>query len=165
MQKILIYGVGNPFRCDDAVGIKVAEEVKKRIKSPNVTVTSGSIDGLALLDEILGFEKVLFIDSVKTQHGIPGEVYRIPLHPLKSTPPLSVSHGIDFITALQLGKKFGYKMPKQIDILAIEIEDNTSFSEECTQAVKETIPIVVDGIVREIEEKSKEKGKKDAYGA
>ena len=30
MQKILIYGVGNPFRCDDAVGIKVAESLKKK---------------------------------------------------------------------------------------------------------------------------------------
>ncbi len=161
MQKTLIYGVGNPIRCDDAVGIKIAEEVKKRIKKPNVTVMSGSIDGLAMLDEILGFENVLFIDSVKTRHGIPGEIYRIPLHPLKSTPPLSVSHGIDFITALKLGKKFGYKMPKQIDILAIEIEDNTSFSEECTQAVKEIIPIVVDGIVREIEETNKHEDRKD----
>lgn len=160
MQKVLIYGVGNPFRCDDAVGIKIAEEVKKRIKSPNITVTSGSIDGLAMLDEILGYERVLFIDSVKTRHGIPGEVYRIPLHPLKSTSPLSASHGIDFMTALKLGKKFGYKMPKQIDILAIEIEDNTSFGEECTQAVKEIIPIVVDGIVREIEGKSKQGGRK-----
>jgi len=164
MQKILIYGIGNPFRCDDAVGIKVAEEVKKRIRNPNVSVTYGSIDGLAILDEILGYEKVLFIDSVKTRHGIPGKVYRIPLHPLKSTPPLSVSHGIDFMTALKLGKKFGYKMPRQIDILAIEIEDNTSFSEECTQAVKESIPIVVDGIVREIEEMSSREGSKDAYG-
>ena len=161
MHKILIYGIGNPFRCDDAVGIKVAEEVKKRIINPDVSVTYGSIDGLAILDEILGYEKVLFIDSVKTRHGIPGEVYRIPLHPFKSTPPPSVSHGIDFMTALKLAKKFGYKMPKQIDILAIEIEDNTSFSEECTQAVRESIPIVVDSIVREIEETNKHEDRKD----
>ena len=53
MQKVLIYGVGNPFRCDDAVGIKITEKLKKRIKKSNITIKSGSIDGLSMLDEII----------------------------------------------------------------------------------------------------------------
>lgn len=152
MQKILIYGVGNPYRCDDAVGIKIAEQLEQMMKQPNITVAHGSIDGLAMLDEILGYDYVIFIDSVKTERGIPGELYRIPLFPLQELPSLSVSHGIDFVTAIRLGKKFGYKMPKRIDIFAVEIEDNSSFSEECTPAVQEVIPHVVDCIAREVEE-------------
>ncbi len=161
VEKILIYGVGNPFRCDDTVGIKVAKVLKKQIDKPHITIKSGSIDGLAMLDEIVGYDKVIFVDSIKTENGVPGDIYRITLDTLDATPSLSASHGIDFVTAIRLGKKFGYKMPKQIDILAIEIEDNTSFNEECTQAVKDIIPRVVDGIVREIEEKGKYEGKKD----
>jgi len=152
MQKILIYGVGNPYRCDDAVGIKVAKKLEHIMKQPNVTVAHGSIDGLAMLDEILGYDYVIFIDSVKTEQGIPGALYRIPIFPLQELPSLSVSHGIDFVTAIRLGKKFGYKMPKRIDIFAVEIEDNSSFSEECTPAVHEIIPHVVDCIAREVEE-------------
>ncbi len=151
MRKILIYGVGNPYRCDDSVGIKITDALRKRIKKANVTILSGSIDGIAILDEILGYDYVLFVDSMKSDRGIPGTIYKIPLFPLKETPELSVSHGIDFITALRLGKKLHYKMPKQIDIVAVEIEDNTSFTEECTKAVQEIIPTVVENIEKEIE--------------
>jgi hydrogenase maturation protease len=150
MKKVLIYGVGNPFRCDDAVGIKITEELKKRIKKSNITIKSGSIDGLSMLDEILGYDKVLFVDSIKTTDGKPGAIYKIKLDPLKKTPSLSASHGIDFVTAVRLGRKFGYKMPGSIDVYTIEIEDNKSFSEECTAKVKASIPEVVERIMEEI---------------
>ena len=150
MQKVLIYGVGNPYRCDDAVGLKVAQNLKDKIDNTNITIKSGSIDGLTILDEILGYGKVIFIDSIKTEDGNPGDIYRIKLDPLKNAPSLSVSHGIDFVTALRLGKKFGYKMPESINIYAIEIEDNTSFGEECTEKVNKSIPKVVDKIMEDI---------------
>ena len=151
MQKILIYGVGNPFRCDDAVGIKVAESLKKKLDKPNIVIKSGSIDGLAMLNEILGYDRVIFIDSLKTDKGTPGDIYRINLDPLNTTPSLSVSHGIDFTTALRMGKKLGYSMPKSINIYAVEIQDNTSFSEECTEKVTASIPTLVEKIIKEIE--------------
>ena len=151
VEKILIYGVGNQFRCDDTVGIKVAKVLKKKIDKPHITIKSGSIDGLAMLDEIVGYDKVIFVDSIKTENGMPGDISRITLDTLDAIPSLSASHGIDFVTAIKLGKKFGYKMPKQIDILAIEIEDNTSFSEECTEKVKKSIPEVVRKIIKELE--------------
>ncbi|MGB3479554.1 MAG: hydrogenase maturation protease [bacterium] len=151
MQKILIYGVGNPFRCDDAVGIKIAEELKKRIKKPNITIKSGSIDGLSMLDEIIGFDKVILVDSINTKSGIPGDIYKIELNPITSNTSLAASHTIDFITALRMGKKFGYNMPERIYVYAIEIEDNTTFSEDCTEKILASIPEVVKRIKREID--------------
>lgn len=149
MDKILVYGIGNPFRCDDRAGIEAAEEIAKDIKDPSVDIKWGSIDGMQILDEIIGYERVFFIDSVKTETGKPGDIYRIkPLTGHDAPPP--VSHGINFITALDYGKKFGLKIPNQIEIFAIEIEDNTSFSEECTEKVKASIPKVVEAIIREI---------------
>ncbi|UCG92966.1 MAG: hydrogenase maturation protease [candidate division WOR-3 bacterium] len=150
MQNILIYGVGNPYRCDDAVGLRVVHYLKDTIKNSHITIKSGSIDGLTMLDEILGYDRVIFIDSIKTENGSPGDIYKIKLDPLENTSSLSVSHGIDFVTALRLGKQFGYTMPKSIEIYAIEIEDNTSFGEECTEKVKASIPEVVDKIMEDI---------------
>ena len=151
MKKVLIYGVGNPFRCDDVVGIKIIEELKKRINKSNITIKSGSIDGLSMLDEIHGYDKVLFVDSIKTQGGKPGAIYKIKLDPLKKTPSLSASHGIDFVTAVRMGRKFGYKMPEKIYVYAVEIKDNDTFSEECTEQVLASIPEVVKRIKREID--------------
>ena len=151
MQKVLIYGVGNPFRCDDAVGIKITEELKKRIQKPNITIKSGSIDGLAMLDEIIGFDKVILVDSINTKSGMPGDVYRIELDSITSNSSLAASHTIDFITALKMGKKFGYKMPEKIYVYAVEIKDNDTFSEECTEQVSASIPEVVKRIKEEID--------------
>ena len=151
MEKILIYGVGNPYRCDDAVGLKVAEHLEDVVKKSHITITSGSSDGLTMLDEIVGYDRVIFIDSIKTESGSPGDMYKVKVDPFEENPRLSVSHGIDFITALRLGRQFGYIMPNSIDIYAIEIEDNASFGEECTERVRASIPKVVKRIMEDIQ--------------
>jgi hydrogenase maturation protease len=161
MNKLLIYGIGNPYRCDDAVGIKAAEELARVVKNPDIDIKSGSIDGTAILDEIVGYDWVIFIDSVKTKNGKPGNIYKIDPTSFKSSHSFS-SHGVNFVTALQFGKKFDLKMPERTDIYAVEIEDSTSFSEECTERVRESIPKVVEVIIKEINravEGTEERGK------
>jgi hydrogenase maturation protease len=153
MSKV-IYGVGNPYRSDDAVGIKVVEMLKTRIDRPHITLKSGSIDGLIMLDEIIGYDQAIFVDSIKTDSGKPGDIYKINVDPVKIPTSLSVSHGIDFVHALNMGKRLGYTMPKSIAIYAIEIHDNTSFSEECTEVVQKSMPEVVEKIIEEVEKQT-----------
>lgn len=142
--------MGNPYRCDDMIGIKIAEIMKKKITDRNVEVDYGSIDGLAMLDEITGFDKVILIDSIKTDKGTPGDIYKIKIDPTDAKPSLVASHGIDFISALRIGLQFGYKMPEQMYVYAIEIKDNTTFTEECTDIVMASIPEVIQRITEEI---------------
>ena len=149
MKKILIYGIGNPYRCDDAVGIRAAEQLATKIKQSNIDVKWGSIDGVAILDEIEGYDRVIFIDSVRTEKGTPGTIYKMDPNSFRSSHSFS-SHGIDFITALQFGKKVDLKMPEKTDIYAVEIEDNTSYSEACTPNVAASIPELVQAIIEEI---------------
>lgn len=151
MQHILIFGVGNPYRCDDRIGLEIADILNERIKKDTITVRSGSIDGMAMLDEIIGFDKVIFIDSIKTNDGAPGDIYRISVDQLQENRSLSSSHGIDFLTAVRLGKKFGYTMPEQVLVFAIEIEDNESYKEECTDKIRASIPEIVNRILDEIQ--------------
>ncbi|UCG29256.1 MAG: hydrogenase maturation protease [candidate division WOR-3 bacterium] len=150
-KRTLVYGIGNPYRCDDAVGIKVAQEIAEQIKSQDIDVKWGSIDGVAILDEIVDYHRVIFIDSIKTNKGKPGDVYKIKQPSGKSTETFS-SHGINFLTAIRFGEKFKLNMPVQIDVYAVEIKDNTSFTEECTADVLNSIPKVVQVILEEIKE-------------
>ncbi len=143
--------MGNPYRCDDTIGLKIAETLKKDIKNKMVTIKSGSIDGLAMLDEIIGFDKVILVDSINTKSGMPGDISKIELDSITSNSSLAASHTIDFITALRMGKKFGYKMPEKIYVYAVEIKDNDTFSEECTEQVSTSIPEVVKRIKKEID--------------
>jgi hypothetical protein len=55
------------------------------------------------------------------------------------------------VAALSFGKKFNLKMPADTDIYAVEIADNTSFSEECTEKVAASIPMIVKIIATDLE--------------
>jgi hydrogenase maturation protease len=151
MKKVLVYGIGNPYRCDDAVGIKAAQELNKKIKKPNIDIKWGSIDGVAILDEIVGYDRVIFIDSIKTESGKPGDIYKINPSSLQQSASSFSSHDINFVAALSFGKKFNLKMPADTDIYAVEIADNTSFSEECTEKVAASIPMIVKIIATDLE--------------
>jgi hydrogenase maturation protease len=144
--------MGNPFRCDDTIGLKIAEMLKEECSNEKTIIRSGSIDGLAMLDEIMGFDKVILIDSIKTENGNPGDILKIKIDPMETRPSLTASHGIDFISALRIGLQFGYKMPGQIFVYAVEIKDNNTFSEDCTDEVLASIPDVIQKILEEIEQ-------------
>ena len=61
----------------------------------------------------------------------------------------SSSHGIDIATAFKLGQRLGYKMPKSVSIYAVEMKDNTTFGERCTEEVEEKIPFIARQIIDE----------------
>jgi len=143
----LILGVGNSILTDDGVGIKIAHELKER--NPELEVTETSEAGIALLDLIVGYDKLIIIDSIKTEKGKPGELYKLELEALKPAMNLSSSHGIDIATAYEIGKRLGYRMPKYISIYAVEIKDNTTFGEKCTEEVEGRIPFIAEQIMEE----------------
>ena len=151
-RKIIIYGLGNPYRCDDAIGIKIAEQLKNIFTDPRVTIRSGSIDGLTMLDEVLGYETVIIIDSIKTADGKPGDIYRTTIDPGDVSSSVSLSHGVSFLNALRMGARFGYDMPRMIELFTVEIVDNESFTEECTQPVKDSIPVLVEILKKKTDE-------------
>jgi hydrogenase maturation protease len=143
----LILGMGNSILTDDGVGIKIARKLKER--EPELEVIETSEAGIALLDFIVGYDKLIIIDSIKTEKGKPGELYRLGMDALKPAANLSSSHGIDIATACEIGQGLGYKMPKYISIYAVEIEDNTTFGEECTGEVEGRIPFIAEQIIGE----------------
>jgi hydrogenase maturation protease len=146
-MKTLILGVGNPILTDDGVGIKIAHKLKER--KPELEVIETSEAGIALLDFIAGYDKLIIIDSIRTGKGKPGELYKLGLKALKPAANLSSSHGMDIATAYEIGQGLGYSMPKRISLYAVEIEDNTTFGEECTGEVEERIPLITEQIIGE----------------
>lgn len=149
-MRSLVLGIGNPILSDDGVGLEVTKKMEEMLPC-GIDVRRLSVGGLAILDEIDGYDRLVVVDSIKTKKGNPGEVYKLSLNELGSTFHLCFSHGMDFATVFELGKRLGYRMPKTIDIYAIEIEDNTTFYNGCTDKVKRKIPEIADKIVEMIE--------------
>ena len=142
----LILGIGNPILTDDGIGIKIAQKLKEHNSKLQVTETSEA--GLSLLDLVTGYDKLIIIDSIKTGKGKPGECYELELEDLKPSKDYSSSHGIGIVTAFKLGEQMGYDMPKHTTIYAIEVKDNTTFGEQCTQEITDRIPSITKQIIK-----------------
>jgi len=141
----LILGIGNPILTDDGVGIKIAQKLKE--EKAKLEVIEASEAGIILLDLIVGYNKLIIIDSIKTEKGKPGDLYKLELEDLKPSKDFSSSHGIGIATAFELGQRRGYRMPKSVSIYAVNIKDNSTFGEECTEEVKERIPFIAKQII------------------
>lgn len=149
--KSLILGLGNPILSDDGVGIRVAQELKGRLDQPEITVEETSLAGLGVLDLLTGYDRVILIDAIQTVGGQVGQIYRFGPEALALTSHTASPHDTNFITALELGRRLGLALPQQIVIFAIEAADVTTFSEECTSAVSQAVPVCVEMILQEID--------------
>jgi hydrogenase maturation protease len=149
--KTLILGLGNPILSDDSAGCQVALALKKRTHPPNVDIQEAAIAGLEILDMIAGYDRIIIIDAIQTEKGKPGQIHRFGPELLSSTRHSGTPHDVNIATALELGRKLMLKLPRDIIIFAIEVEDVTSFSEECTPAVKKALPECVEMVIRELQ--------------
>lgn len=149
-MKTLILGLGNPLLCDDGVGNKIAQILEKEIHNSKVTVMETTADGLGLLDFLPGYDRVIIIDAIQTPTGKAGQIHRLSLQDLTASDYFPITHNVGLGTALELGAKLGLALPKEIAILAIEVADVTTFSQDLTPEVKQAIPKVVELVFREI---------------
>ena len=76
-MNILVAGVGNVLRGDDAFGVKVADRLLERESVPNVTVVETGIAGIQLVQDLQdGYDAVIVIDTVDRERP-PGTVMTI----------------------------------------------------------------------------------------
>jgi hydrogenase maturation protease len=149
-MKTLIMGMGNAIITDDGVGIRVTERLKKELTGhQDITVIGTSLSGLSLLDLVSGYERVIVIDSIQTQGGKPGAIYRMTPSDLSKARNSTTLHDINLLTAIELGQKLEMDVPREVIIFSIEAEDMVTFSEKCTPEVEKAIPVVVDLILEE----------------
>jgi hydrogenase maturation protease len=153
-MKTLVLGMGNPILSDDGAGIRVAQEVGKKLNDPHITVSETSEAGLSLLDSIIGYDEVIIIDAIQTQKGKAGQIYRMGPGDFSLAKHISSPHQINLVTALELGKVLDLAMPQKITIFAVEAKDITNFSEECTPEVERAIPEVVEMVLEELKFKT-----------
>jgi hydrogenase maturation protease len=143
----LVLGIGNPILTDDGVGINIAQKLKE--ERPELEVMETSQAGFVLLDLVNGYDKLIIVDSIKTEQGDPGELYKLDMADLKASTETSCSHGVDIATAFELGRGMGYKVPEDISLYAVEIKDNSTFGEECTEEVGEKVGPIAKQIIEE----------------
>ncbi|MBN2017972.1 MAG: hydrogenase maturation protease [Candidatus Cloacimonetes bacterium] len=146
-MKTLVLGLGNTIMSDDGVGIFIARRIKEQL--PEIDVIEASAAGFRVIDEIIGYDTLILIDSIKTKNGKPGNYYKLGIEEFKTTLHHSSPHDMDMFSALELMKKHDADLPDEIVIYAVEVEDTLSYSEQCTKNVAAAIPKLTSIIIEE----------------
>jgi hydrogenase maturation protease len=157
-MKTLIIGLGNPILTDDGVGVKVARRLEKCIdleSHPDLTISEASAGGLRLMETLLDYDRVVLIDAyyLNPEKTHPGRIHRLELDDLRNVSPTQHStsaHDTSLVTALDTAKELGYKIPTELIIYAVEVENILDFSETPTPSVAAAIPVVADRIMQEL---------------
>ena len=145
-MKTLVLGLGNTILTDDGVGIRVAQKIKEKCK--NIDISEASAAGFRVIDEIIGYDKLILIDSIKTGKVKSGKLHKFTFEEFKKTLHHAQPHDISLFEAFGI-IKHGDKLPSEIEIYAVEVSDTSTLSETCTMEVEAAIPIISEKIIDE----------------
>lgn len=149
-MKTLILGVGSSILTDDSVGLVVAGKLGERFAGrDDVDVGFNEEAGFSLLEESLGYDRLIVIDSILTGRE-PGTVIRLSLDDLGRTIHSNSPHGANLATVMELGRQQEMDVPGVVVIYAIEVVDVLTFGEELTPELAACVEAIVDEISAEV---------------
>ncbi len=147
--KILVLGIGNELAGDDIIGIKVVREVEE-IGPSEIDYKQISTGGLQVLESILGYDKVLIVDSIET-NSPNKRILKLSSNDFSKATFLASPHDVNFPTALEIGRKTSPElMPEVIRIIGIEIPVQENISDQVSEETMAKIPILKTMILEEI---------------
>jgi hydrogenase maturation protease len=149
-MKTLILGVGSSILTDDSVGLVVAGALRQRLAGrDDVDVKLNEEAGFTLLEESLGYDRLVIIDSILTGEE-PGTVRRLTLDDLGRTIHSNSPHGTNLATVMEFGRQQRMNVPGEVMIYAIEVVDVLTFGEELTPQLAARVDAIADEIAGEI---------------
>jgi hydrogenase maturation protease len=154
-SSVLILGLGNPILGDDGVGWRVAEALRGILadQPDSPEVDCAALGGLSLMERMLGYERVVLVDSVCTGVRPVGAVEH---HALQDLPNpggghTASAHDTSLATALRTAEALGAQVTGRVDVVTIETAVCYDFSESLSPVVEAAVPVAtrtVLGLVR-----------------
>ncbi len=156
-RSTIVLGLGNPVRCDDAVGLRVAEAVERLLEEdplPDVSVATSTRAGLELIDLLAGASHAVIVDCLALPDAVPGRVTRLTLDDVAGSARLVGAHDVTIGTAFKFARASGVPMPDAVDIYAVEAADVDRIEEGLSPAVAAAVPDLARAIHRRLAARS-----------
>ena len=117
--RVLVIGVGNDFRGDDAVGLVVARRVDER-NVDGIAVVEAPGEGALFIDAWNGTDAVILTDAVRSGSA-PGTIHRLSPRALAANADLfhQSTHAISVPDAIELAGAMK-RLPKRLIVIGIE---------------------------------------------
>ena len=146
---VLVIGVGNPLRGDDAAGPAVIQRLQNRLPASVATLQLDS-DGVSLMEAWRDYEQVILVDAA-CSGAVPGVIHRFDA--TQSELPRGLfhysSHLFGVAEAVELARQLG-RLPERLVIYGIE-GAAFAYGEGLSAAVAEAVEQVAAAIVAELE--------------
>jgi hydrogenase maturation protease len=146
--KIVVLGLGNLIRSDDAVGLFALRHLEEDPRLPlHVSLVEGGTKGLELVPYICDASCLLVLDAVDVG-AAPGTVLRIAGEDLRSLPGSGNVHGLALADILNALRMMGHQPPK-IVLLGIQ-PLITELGTVLSTPLREALPALVEAAVTEL---------------
>ena len=122
-KPIVVLGLGNPLMADEGIGVAVVERLAPLAERyPDVEFIDAGTGGMAVLHQIEGRLKVLFVDCALMGEE-PGAIRRFTPDEVRTVKNLAHQslHEMDLLKVLDLAKQLG-QGPQEVVLFGIEPE-------------------------------------------
>ena len=148
-KPILIIGLGNPILGDDGLGWVITEKLSSELSTrSDLEFEFLSLGGLALMERLIGYNKVIIFDAITSGNKEKGAVHFSPLNllPYRSSGHTLSAHDTDLRTALEVGRSMEVDLPddENIFVIGIETDEIYDFRENLSTEVINAIPDAID---------------------
>ncbi len=148
-MKTLVLGMGNTLLSDDGIGIIIKRYLEKRLNgAKEIDFVETTWGGFRIIDILSGYDYAVIVDSIKTTSKPQGYIHHLKADDLLPTLRLTSYHDINFATAIKLAESMDSKVPDDIDIFAVEIENNYTISEHLSPVLWKSIKKCSEQIIR-----------------
>ncbi|HBC46685.1 MAG TPA: hypothetical protein DEO84_12625 [candidate division Zixibacteria bacterium] len=148
-MKTLVLGLGNELISDDGLGLLAVRKLKEE-NGTSAEIIECGLCGMALLDILVGFDRAIIVDAVKTGREEPGTIYELnaeDLGPVFAPSPHYSGLPELLDTAAQLGLDF----PSEFKIFAMEVADPYTIGGGLTEPVAAALGNLVAKIRTQLE--------------
>jgi hydrogenase maturation protease len=145
---LLVIGCGNTNRCDDGVGVRVAQRLLAAGlgRDGEVEIFDAGTSGMDIMFKARGADKLVIVDAC-TSGSEPGAVFEIPGSELENRPaPSYTLHDFRWDHALYAGRRiWGDDFPSDVTVVLVEARD-LGFGLDLSEPVTRAAAIIVERI-------------------
>jgi hydrogenase maturation protease len=146
-MKTLILGLGNDLYGDDGIGLHIIHLLKE---NPSLLETGSApgnqidlhpcgLTGLAILDEIVGYDNLVIIDTIKRKNPETGRITVMEEKDIRHIPGPS-PHYVSLPQMIEIGRRLRLKVPDKIKVIAVEAKNMYNMGEKLTPEMEKAVP-------------------------
>lgn len=154
IKKLLVVGVGNPVLTDDAIGVRLATDLRDALAGvPALDIRPiEAAWGLDLLQVFAGHDEVVVLDALKAWDVPAGYWCHLTLAGLRHTRYVCHVHDLNLPTILELGRRMGLALPfdTHVHVFGVAVSDAARFGVSLTPPLAAAYPKLLAEIAHEL---------------